>query len=275
MLGDRLVAFRRWLLAAWVLGLAATWAAWQFQPDQSPIRLGLFLATLAAQAAALIAALLGRRALGPADPSRRAMTAIALGLGLRLLAELRLLSFYLALVPEFIRTDPTLETLYVHVLRYLYTAADLAFLAAFLATLRGLTSTGLEFRMRPRDGLVVALLVPLPFAVYALQAALAAEPPDAPIVTFRLIGAAVGAAVTALCVALASAALQMGGGAWPWIWGAAALAGIARSLAFVAAAAAPAIPGGMLVEQSLLWTFACAWLLATGLHLRLVRAPAA
>lgn len=271
MLGDRLGAIRRWIVALWGLGLAATWLAWTLHPSQMPIRLGLFVATLAVQAAALLAALLGRRALGPADPSRRALTAIALGLGLRLLAELRLLTFYVEAVPAFVRADALLNTLYVDVLRYLYAAADLAFFAAFVSTLRGLTSTGLEFRMRPRDGVVVALLVPLPFAVHALHAALAPVPVDAPILTFRLVGAAVGAAVTGVCVALASAALQMGGGAWPWIWGAAALAGIARSLAFVAAAAATASPAGLLVEQGLLWTFACGWLLATGLHLRLVR----
>ena len=76
--------------------------------------------------------------------------------------------------------------------------------------------------------------------------------------------------VSGVCVVLASLALQIGGGAWAWIWGAAAVAGIARGLAFAAAAVAPSIPIVLIVEQALLWTFACGWLLATSLHLRLI-----
>jgi thiosulfate reductase cytochrome b subunit len=76
--------------------------------------------------------------------------------------------------------------------------------------------------------------------------------------------------VSGVCVVLASPALQMGGGAWAWIWGAAAAAGIARGLAFAAAAVAPSFPMMLVLEQALLWTFACGWLLATSLHLRLV-----
>lgn len=270
MLAGRLVALRRVVVFGWGLGLAATWTSWVWTPEQGPIRLALFLATLAAQVAALGGALLGRAALDREDPSRRAFTAIGLGLGLRLFAELRLLTLYLGVVPEFIRADPDLAYFYVQGLRYLYAAADLAFLGGFVVALRSLASTGLEFRMRARDLGVVALLVPLPFAVYFLHA-LTGGSPDPNLATFRLVGATVDATVTAVCVALASAALQMGGGAWAWIWGAAAVGGIARALAFVAAAAAPLVPVGILIEQSLLWTFACAWLLATALHLRLVR----
>jgi len=155
-------------------------------------------------------------------------------------------------------------------LRYLYTAADLALLVGLVRTLGGLRSTGLGFRLRRRDVTGLLLLVPLPLVVYLLQAIVQSGPVDPNIFLFRVIGTSVGAVVTGVCVALASAALQMGGGAWPWIWGVAAAAGIARALAFVAAAAAPAVPHAAVLEQSLLWTFACGWLLAALLHRRLV-----
>lgn len=271
MLSPRLVAIRTPIVGLWAAAIALAWIAFSAALSSGQARLGLFVATLAVELAALAVALAGRRALARDDPSRAAFSAISLGLALRVVAEARLLLLYLDAVPSFIRADPTLWTLYFFGLRYLYAAADLALLAGFLRTLRGLRSTGLDFRTRPRDLLAALLLVPLPVAVHALQVALAQGPVDPDILTFRLIAASVGALVSGVCVVLASAAVQMGGGAWAWIWGAAAAGGIARALAFVAAAAGPVTGAAIVIEQSLLWTFACAWLLATSLHLRLVR----
>lgn len=94
---------------------------------------------------------------------------------------------------------------------------------------------------------------------------------DPGIFTFRLVSVVVGSVVSALCLGLASTSLQMGGGVLAWIWGGLATAGIARVFAFVAASGLQAL-GGDEREQGFLWTFACAWLLAAGLHWRLCRA---
>lgn len=236
----------------------------------SDTRLNLFMATLAVEFAGVAVAFAGRSRLAVGDPARRIWTWIGVGLGLRLLAEIRLATLYFSAVPDFIHDDPLLWDIYFLGLRYLYTAADLALLPALLSTSRALQSTGLDFHMRPRDAMLLVLLPPLPITVYLLQTALVAGDVDPGIHTFRLVGASVGAIVSGVCVVLASPALQMGGGAWAWIWGAAAAAGIARSLAFAAAAIAPTFPLVIVVEQALLWTFACGWLLATALHLRLV-----
>jgi hypothetical protein len=233
-------------------------------------RLYLFLLTLTVEIAAVVVAFVGRSRLAPGDPGRRAWTWIGVALALRLLAELRLATLYLSVVPDFIVGHPLLRDIYVLGLRYLYTLSDLALVPALLAIRRGLASTGLDFHLRPRDAILLVLLPPLPVTVYLLQSALAAGEVDAGIHTFRLIGASVGMLVSGVCVVLASPALQMGGGAWAWIWGAAAAAGIARGLAFAAAAVAPSFPMMLVLEQALLWTFACGWLLATSLHLRLV-----
>jgi hypothetical protein len=268
VLPPRLVGVRRPIVLSWAAGLACASAAVLAGREVVAVRLGLFTATLAAELAALAIALASRRALPPDDPTRFAASAIAVGLGLRMIAETRLLLMYVDAVPQFLRDDPLLWSLYFYGLRYCYAAADVALLAGCVRTLGGLRSTGLGFRLGRQGALALLLLAPLPLVVHALQSGLAAVDPD--IFTFRLIAASVGAIVAVVCVALASAALQMGGGAWPWIWGAAAAAGIARVLAFVAAAAAHVLPGGLVVEQALLWTFACAWLLATALQRRLL-----
>jgi hypothetical protein len=264
VLSPDLIAVRRALVALWGAGLVVT--ALSQLGGVEATRLNLFMATLMVQIAAVAVAFAGRRRLAPGDPARRAWTWIGVALGLRLLAELRLATMYLSVVPDFIRDDPLLWDIYFFGLRYLYALSDLALLPALLAIRRDLQSTGLAFHLRLRDAIVLVLLPPLPVTVYLLQSALATGPVDAGIHTFRLVGASIGMLVSGVCVVLASPALQMGGGAWAWIWGAAAVAGIARGLAFAAAT----FPAGQVVEQALLWTFACGWLLATALHLRLV-----
>ncbi len=234
------------------------------------LRLTLFLATLAVEVAAVVMAFAGRARLAHDDPGRRVWLWIGLGLAMRLVAELRLATLYLDIVPNFVTADPWAWAVYFFGLRYLYTVADLALLAALLATRRALLSTGLDFHLRPRDALVLVVVVPLPVTIYLLQSVFLTATTDPGLHTFRIISASVGALVSGVCVVLASPALQMGGGAWAWIWGAAAVAGLARALAFAAAAVAPTFSGAVILEQALLWTFACGWLLATVLHLRLV-----
>jgi hypothetical protein len=268
VLPPRLVGVRRPIALLWAAGLALASAAVLAGREVVAVRLALFVATLAVQLAALAIALASRRVLRPDDPTRFAASAIAVGLGLRTIAEVRLLLLYVGAVPGFVRGDAVLWPLFFYGLRYCYAAADVALLAGCVRTLGGLRSTGLGFHLGRQGIAALLLLAPLPLAVHALQSGQAAVDPN--IFMFRLIGASVGATVAVVCVALASAALQMGGGAWSWIWGAAAAAGIARVLAFVAAAAAHVLPGGLVVEQALLWTFACAWLLATALQRRLL-----
>ena len=268
MLSPPLVAVRRSIFALWGAGLACT--GFSYLGGLESTRLNLFLATLVVELAGVAVAFAGRARLAPGDPGRGIWTWIGVGLLLRLLAELRLASLYLSIVPGFIRDDPLLWDIYFLGLRYLYTASDLALLPALLRARRDLQSTGLDFHLRPRDALLLVVLPPLPVTVYLLQSALFAGAVDPGIHTFRLVGASIGAIVSGVCVVLASPALQMGGGAWSWIWGAAAAVGVARALAFACAAVAPTFHVALYVEQALLWSFACGWLLATALHLRLV-----
>ncbi|MBK9757635.1 MAG: hypothetical protein IPO88_29840 [Nannocystis sp.] len=268
MLLPRLDAVRRSLVILWAGGLTLVAIGWAV--GVGPLRLSLFVATVVVELAAVVVAFAGRARLSREDPGRRAWTWIGAGLGLRLLAELRLATLYLDAVPGFISGDDRLWAVYFFGLRYLYTLADLALLTGLLAIRRDLLSTGLGFHLRPRDALLLVVLPPLPVTVYLLQSVFLTAPVDAGLHSFRLVSATVGAVVSGVCVVLASPALQMGGGAWAWIWGAAAAAGIARALAFAFAAIAPTWADAIFIEQGLLWTFACFWLLATTLHLRLV-----
>jgi hypothetical protein len=275
VLSPRLAATRAPILVIWLA--AAVLAAIDFLRGVEPahVRLALFIATVVVELLALATAIAGRRALAYDDPTRGASTAICLGLGLRVAAELRLGLLYLSAVPSVILKYPAIADAFIYGLRYLYVAADLALLLGVVRSLRGLRRTGLPIRPRPRDLLLVLFVIPLPVAVYALQAQVDPVPSDSGIITFRLLAAGVGAVVGGYCVALAGAALKLGG-TWAWIWGAAGVAGIARALAFVAAAAAEAAmprAGAILLEQGLLWTFACGWLLAGALHWQHVRRP--
>ncbi len=268
MLLPHLDAVRRSLVIVWAGGLVCVAVGYLFGSQR--LRLSLFLATLVVEMLAVGVAFAGRARLSRDDPGRRAWTWIAVGLLLRLLAELRLATLYLDAVPGFISGNDRIWAVYFFVLRYLYTLADLALLTGLLAIRRDLLSTGLDFRLRPRDALLLVVLPPLPVTVYLLQSVFLTAPVDPGLHTFRLVSASVGAVVSGVCVVLASPALQMGGGAWAWIWGAAAAAGIARALAFAFAAVAPTWSDAILIEQILLWSFACLWLMATMMHLRLV-----
>ncbi len=264
----RLDATRRSLILGWASVLVAT--ALGYLLGVPALRYALFVATLLVELVAVGMAFVGRASLARDDPGRRLWLWIGLGLGMRLIAEMRLATLYLDIVPGFITAHPWAWAAYFFGLRYLYTVADVALLAALLATRRALRSTGLDFHLRPRDALLLVLLPPLPVTVYLLQSVFLSAPADPGLHTFRIVSAGVGALVSGVCVVLVSSALQMGGGVWAWIWGAAAVAGITRALAFAVAAVAPTFADATLVEQMLLWTFACGWLLATVLHRRLV-----
>jgi hypothetical protein len=264
----RHVRLRRPIAGLWLLGLGAVVAA------VGDIRLGLFAATVAVEIAALALVLRGRGHLQPTDEARWTWTLVAAALGTRLLAELRVGLLYLDAVPGFIADSEPLRVVYLLVLRYLFTASDLLLLVALWTARRSFERSGLGYPLRPRDLGVLVLLAPLPVLTWAAQAALQLSPSDPGISTFRVISVVVGAVVSAMGLGLVSLTLQMGGGVLAWIWGSLAVAGIARVFAFVAASGLQAlgVASAMVVEQSLLWTFACAWLLAAGLHWRLVRA---
>ena len=155
MLSSGLFAVRRAIVALWGAGLVFT--AFAYVGGMGGTRLNLFFATLTVELAVVVVVFLGRRRLIPGDPGRRAWTWIGVALVLRLLAELRLATLYLSVVPDFIAGDPLLLDIYVLGLRYLYALSDLALLPALLAIRRGLQSTGLDFHLRPRDALEAQL----------------------------------------------------------------------------------------------------------------------
>lgn len=269
----RRVRLRRPIVGLWLAGLCLTGAAVTTGLEQRSVRLGLFAATLTAEFAAVLLVLRGRAHLRPSDDARRIWTLLAAALSLRLLAELRVGLFYLDAVPEAITARPLLRDLFVMGLRYLYTLGDLLLLAGLWLARRSFDRSGLGYPLRPRDLAVLGVLAPLPVLTWAAQTGIVADPADPGIYAFRVISVVVGSLGVALGFGLLSTALQMGGGVLAWIWGGLAVAGIARVLAFVAASGlqALALPVGIVVEQGLPWTFACAWLLAAGLHWRLVR----
>lgn len=269
----RHVRLRRPIAGLWAVGLGVTGAAVVAGAVPRDVRLALFAATVAVELGALVLALRGRAHLQPTDDSRLTWTLLAAALATRLLAEVRVGLFYLDAVPAFIADSPALSDLFLLVLRYLYTLADLLLLAGLWTARRSLDRSGLGLPLRRRDLGVVVLLAPLPVVTWAAQTAVQGGPSDPGIFTFRVVSVIVGSIVSVLCLGLVSVSLQMGGGVLAWIWGSLAVAGIARVLAFVAASGLTALawPTAMVVEQGLLWTFACAWLLAAGLHWRLVR----
>ena len=121
----RHVRLRRPIAGLWALGLGATAAAVSLGVGPNEARLALFAATLVVEILALVFVLRGRAHLQPSDEGRRTWTLLAAALSARLLAELRVGLLYLDAVPGFIADRPALMDLFVYVLRYLYTLADL------------------------------------------------------------------------------------------------------------------------------------------------------
>jgi hypothetical protein len=156
---------------------------------------------------------------------------------------------------------------YVVVLRYLYTLGDLLFIAALLTTIRSYKSTGLPFKVLPIDYLYMMAVWTLPVVTYVfrdnlLQTTLGTA--DGYVRTFRLVAVTVGAAIVSVCIVVRRYASQMGGGAVARVWNMVVIAGVARDGSFLALAliAGWSKPAATFVEQYLLWTFSCCWLIA-------------
>lgn len=268
------VRLRRPIAALWLVGLGLAAAAASRGVPPGEVRLCLFGATLAVEFGALALVLRGRALLHTSDDARWTWTLLAAALGVRLLAELRVGLLYLSAVPAVIVDHPLARDIFVMGLRYLYTLSDVLLLAGLWTARRSFERSGLGYPLRPRDLAVLAVLAPLPVVTWTAQMAVHSDPSDPGIFAFRVVSVVVGSVVSAMCLGLVSLTLQMGGGVLAWIWGGLAIAGIARVFAFVAASGLQAleVPASVAVEQGFLWTFACAWLLAAGLHWRLVRA---
>jgi hypothetical protein len=264
------------ILGLWLLGLLAALSYAVAADDPRAARLGLFLATLGATAVVLLAILAVRARLDAGDEARRPWTWIAVGLTARLIAELRLATLYFHSIPDFISADPALHFIYLQALRYLYVLADLLIAGALLITLRALASLGLGLYLRRRAWLIIAALALLPIVQIVVQDQLWSgdHPADPGILAFRVISVGSSALVGGLSFALAALTRQMGGGALAWVWGLAAVAGISKALAFLASAFAKGSLYAGLLDQSFLWTFAAAWLLAAAIYAGLIR-PAA
>lgn len=259
---------RAMVVGVWLAGLVATagWAPFVVQPRG--LKLGLFVATLLLEGVVVAAVVRVRGRFEAADEARRPWTLIGLGLGARLIAEIRLWTLYFEAVPEFVRARPELDAFYLQVLRYLYTLGDLLIAGGLVMTLRAFASLGIGLQLRWRGWLTIAALGCLPLLHFFVQrwawAGVVMEDPG--ILTFRLVSVVSSALVGGLSLGLVAVSRQMGGGALAWVWGAAATAGLARALGFLLGAWARGDPWVAVVDQALLWTFACGWLMAAAVR---------
>lgn len=223
-------------------------------------------ATVAIELAALLLALSIRGDFDPGDTGRTTWTLIAGFLGVRLLAEVRLLSFYFDFIPSAIEASPAALEVYTVWLRYLYTAADLLMIAALLATLRSYRSLGLQFGLKSIDWAVIAALATMPLIAFSLRDNMGGflTGDDPALVTYRLVAVCVGVAVAAMSLGVLRYVTQMGGGSLARIWGAIGVAGFARAGSFVALGVVSEVSmiAADLSEQALLWVFASCWLAA-------------
>jgi hypothetical protein len=207
-----------------------------------------------------------RRGFEPGEPNRTTWSLIVGFLAVRILAQIRLLSFYFDFIPGFIESSPGLSSFYTVWLRYLYTAADLLMVAALLNTIRAYRSLGLQFELRVRDWAVIGVVASMPLVVVTLRDQLTTDPmvadAELSLTIYRMVAASVGAVIAGLSLAVLRFVQQMGGGQLARVWGAIGVAGLARALSFVALALLSGISPAVadLGEQSMLWLFASAWL---------------
>jgi hypothetical protein len=243
-----------------MMSLKATAAA-------SALTMTLFAATVMIELFALAQFVRVRRAFASGDAGYLTWTLIVIFMIVRLVAEGRLLTLTYNLVPEY--RDGASSTLYFYVivLRYLYTASDLLFIGALVTTIRSYKITGLPFKLMPVDYLYIAALCTLPVVTFIfrgnlMQAAIAN--PDGYMMVYRLVAVSVGAVIASLCIVVRRYASQMGGGAVARVWNMVVIAGVARDGSFLALALISgwSKPAATFVEQYLLWTFACCWLIA-------------
>jgi hypothetical protein len=233
----------------------------------SAVTTTLFAATVLVELFALAQFVRVRRAFAAGDPGYLTWTLIVTFMTVRLIAEGRLLSLTYGIAPEYNHGASAGVFFYVVVLRYLYTLGDLLFIAALLTTIRSYKSTGLPFKVLPVDYLYMLAVWTLPVVTYVfrdnlLQTTLGTA--DGYVRTFRLVAVTVGAAIVSVCIVVRRYASQMGGGAVARVWNMVVIAGVARDGSFLALAmiAVWSKPAATFVEQYLLWTFSCCWLMA-------------
>jgi len=233
----------------------------------SALTMTLFAATVMVELFAVAQFVRVRRAFAAGDAGYLTWTLIVTFMIIRLVAEGRLLTLTYNLVPEY--RDGASSTLYFYiiVLRYLYTLSDLLFIGALVTTIRSYKITGLPFKLLRVDYLYILALCTLPVVTFIfrgnlMQAAIAN--PDGYMMVYRLVAVSVGAVIASLCIVVRRYASQMGGGAVARVWNMVVVAGVARDGSFLALALISgwSKPTATFVEQYLLWTFACCWLIA-------------
>ncbi|MFL6278261.1 MAG: hypothetical protein ACJ74G_24010 [Blastocatellia bacterium] len=231
------------------------------------VTLTLFAATVLVEVFAVAQFVRARRAFAAGDPGYVTWTLIVVFMTVRLVAEARLLTLSFNLLPEYHEGASAALFFYIVVLRYLYTASDVLFVGALLTTIRSYKSTGLPFKLLPIDYFYVVALCALPVVTFIFRGNLiraAIANPDGYMMVYRLVAVSVGAVIASLCIVVRRYASQMGGGAVARVWNMVVVAGVARDGSFLALALLSgwSKPAATFVEQYLLWTFACCWLMA-------------
>jgi len=244
---------------------------------------GLFAVAVVVEVVALIQMIGARALFARSDPGHLIWTLIVGFMALRLAAEFRNLSIVTGIVqvPASIDTASTGLFVYVVLLRYLYTLADLLFVAALIASIRAYKSTELNFELVAIDYFYILMVWAIPIVTYVLRgnlgvAGISNSDKYTPI--YRLVAVFVGAVIASLCLVIRRYVVLMGGGAVARIWNSVAAAGISRDASFLALALLSAAwrPGAEFLEQYLIWIFANLWLLAAVYQQEVVpRAPRA
>ena len=267
-------AYRNAILCG-VVGLAFLLAGLASVANAHPIWVA---ATVVVEVIALVFSTRIRRDFEPGEPSRATWSLIVGFLSVRILAELRLLSFYFEIVPGFVTDSPTLANVYGVWLRYLYTLADLLMVAALLNTIRAYRSLGLQFELRVRDWVAIGAVASMPLVVVLLRDQLTTDAKIADaelsLTIYRMVAASVGAVIAALSLAVLRFVQLMGGGQLARVWGAIGVAGLARAASFVALALLSGVSteAADLGEQAMLWVFASAWLVGVAWQWQISRA---
>jgi hypothetical protein len=208
-----------------------------------------------------------RKSFSTSDPGYLIWTLILTFMAVRLLAEARLFTLNLNLVPEYRDGASAALFFYIVVLRYLYTLSDLFFIGALIMTIRSYKNTGLPFKVLTQDYFYMAALCTLPIVTFTFRANLiesAITGNDGYIATYRLVAVSVGAIIGSFCIVVRRFALQMGGGSVARVWNMVVIAGVARDGSFLALALISSWSKyiASFTEQYLLWIFAGSWLLA-------------
>ncbi|MEW6127331.1 MAG: hypothetical protein AB1757_09845 [Acidobacteriota bacterium] len=231
------------------------------------LTLMLFLATISVEVWALMQFVRARKSFSKNDPGYLTWTLITGFMIIRLIAEARLLTLTVNLVPNYQEGASAALYFYIIVLRYLYTISDLLFIAALFTTIRSYKSTGLPFNLLVKDYFYMLAVWTLPVITYAFRANLIHSGVignDGYLATYRLIAVSVGAVIATVCIMIRRYALQMGGGAVAKVWNMVVIAGVARDGSFLVLALIStwSKPAASFLEQYLLWIFAGCWLLA-------------